>query len=144
MITAKITAIQSNGMNSKKEFYVNEVSLSNGMHGMTWSKSENPPYKSGDEIICEPTANADGTHFFKQMKKVDTPSNGHQPVSTANMSKDDWRKKDIAIIYQNAFTQANAHLNAMGYDGKTRDNALKMLMDYADAIAQDVIKKSGI
>ena len=49
-----------------------------------------------------------------------------------------------AIIYQNAYTQANSHLNVVGYGNGTKDQALALLMDYADAIAKDILLKSGL
>lgn len=75
-------------------------------------------------------------------KDVNAPQG--KPANTTQPPATDWRKKDIAIIMQNSFTQANSFLNIVGFDHKEKDKCLQQLMDYADLIAQHVIKKSGI
>lgn len=129
MKTAKITAIQGSGMDVKKEFYVNEVTLDNGTFGITWSRTQTPPYAVGDIVTYDEQPIQTGGTFFKGMKKAESPQT---------------QARDKAIIWQNAFTQANNFLGTVGYDGETFENKVDELKDLADIIAEHIIKKSGI
>lgn len=113
-------------MDVKKEFYVNEVSLDNGTHGITWSKTQTPPYAAGDVVTYDEQPIQTGGTFFKGMKKLESPA------------------RDKAIIYQNAFTQANTFLSVVGYEGETKEEKLSELIDMADLIASNIMLKSGI
>ena len=129
MKTAKITALQPSGMDVKKEFFVNEITLDNGSTGVSWSKTVKPPYQIGDIVTYDEVPIQTGGLFFKGVKKAEVPNT---PT------------KDKAIIYQNAFSQANSFLASVGYSGIEKEDKLQELADVADYIAEHVIKKSGI
>lgn len=102
----------------------------------------------GWELTYELTGGDDGQQRFKKAKAVKKegiqPNTSFTQQATKPVDADVWRKKDIAIIYQNALTQANSFFNMVGYDHKDKMECCKQLCDYADAIAQFVIRKSGI
>ncbi len=147
MITSKIKEVQStkpyNGQNGTT--YYSNLVMDNGDEINIGKKNQ---VKIGDELTYELTGGDEGQQRFKKAKSVNPkfmqPNNNFQNEKKAEVSPDVWRKKDIAIIYQNALSQANSFFNMVGYDHKDKIECCKQLCEYADAIAQFVIRKSGI
>lgn len=140
---AKVTNVQANGTwDSDKHGtffkFDYEFDDNNGLQAM--HKTKEGAFKVGDTVEYEVTKmHPEYGNSGKVTKPKDQPhSNG------ATVSPDVWRKKDVAIIYQNALTQANTFYNVVGYQGKTADQSLQVLMDTAEVIAKFVINKSGI
>jgi hypothetical protein len=119
----------------KFEYLMENGALINALH-----KSKDAAFKPGDDV--EVTDIKEGKNGMSG--KVQRPKEVTATHAKADVSADVWRKKDIAIIYQNAFSQANTFYNVVGYNGKTADQSLNVLMATADIIARFVIEKSGI
>ena len=88
-------------------------------------------------IEAKQTKDGSGTWNLVTLPSSTKPQTTTQPTSSNGSIQK-------AIIYQNAYTQANSHLNVVGYGNGTKDQALALLMDYADAIAKDILLKSGL
>ena len=141
----KVKSIKGNGTWDSPNglLYKYEYEFEDGSIGSANHKTNPAPFKVGDEVEVETT----GTNKYGMNIKVRKPDSKPTTASHskgAEMSKEDWRKKDVAIIYQNALTQANTFYNVVGYGGKTADQSLQVLMDTADIIAKFVIEKSEI
>jgi hypothetical protein len=107
--------------------------------------------KVGWELTYELTGGDDSQQRFKKAKaakKEEGAPQANKPYSPAIASAQTdpavWRKKDIAIIMQNALTQANNFYGMVGYDAKDKQECLNQLLNTANIIAEHVIKKSGI
>lgn len=104
--------------------------------------------KVGWELTYELTGGDDGQQKFKKAKSVKKEEGApNQTTTHSTPTATDpavWRKKDIAIIYQNALTQANQYHHVVGYGHQDKEACLQELLNHADIIAKFVIEKSGI
>lgn len=139
----KVTSVQGNGtwegQHGVMYKFDYEFEDGNGLQAM--HKTKENAFKVGDTVEYEVTRI---NNEYGSSGKVYKPKEIQGASQVAQVSADVWRKKDVAIIYQNALTQANTFYNVVGYNGKSADQSLQVLMDTADVIARFVIEKSGI
>lgn len=142
----KVKSIKGNGTYDSPNglLYKFEYEFEDGSFITANHKTNPAPFKVGDEVEVI----TKGTTKYGMYGSVGKPKENGSQTGTASakadVPADVWRKKDVAIIYQNALTQANTFYNVVGYGGKTADQSLQVLMDTADIIAKFVIEKSEI
>jgi len=143
MKTAKVTTVHGvkpfNGQNGTT-YYCN-LTLDNGDEINIGKKKA---VVVGDELTYELTGGDEGQQRFKKAKSVNPQFNGGSQSQSAPKQETNWRAKDLAIIHQNALSQANSFYGVVGFDHKDKAACLNQLLDTADIIAKHVISKSGI
>lgn len=154
MIIRKVKSIKGNGTyenengvdlgNGKKGYFKYEYEFEDGSFISANHKTNPSPFKVGDEVeVITKGTTKYGVHGTVSKPKENGSQTGTASAK-AEVSADVWRKKDVAIIYQNALTQANTFYKEVGYQGKTADQSLQLLMDTTKIIAKFVIEESGI
>jgi hypothetical protein len=138
----QLTAVQANGTFDSKfgMLYKFEYEFEDGTILTANHKDKEGFLKVGE--VAEYEVTKEHPQYGKS-GKVSRSKNGFTS-STPSTPVTNWRAKDVAIIYQNALTQANQLMANFGDKFESQEKALVTLKDYADDIARFVIKKSGI
>lgn len=146
MIT-KVKSVQGNGTFQSQHglLYKFEYLFEDEVSLIANHKTQISPFKPGDEveyIITKENEYGKQGRVIKPQEQNTNKTSYVKENSENQMTKEDWRKKDIAIIYQNAFSQANSFHAITGFNDS--EAQLTQLCSTADAVAKFVILKSGI
>lgn len=144
---SKVKSVQGNGVyenangvdvgGGKKGYFKHEYTFEDGTT-LVANHTTQMPFPVGTEVAYE----VKGTNNYGSWGKVAKPKeNGQQNQSTPK-TPEEKSAVQKAIIYQSAFKEAVGFHNINRFTNS--GNAFNELCSTADAIAQYVIKKSGI
>jgi len=136
---SKVVSIQGNGTYTSQKyglFYKYDVVMENGDAGEVSSNKSTTAaelkFKVGDIVDYQ----YDTSTQYKKIKIIypeKSSFGGKRP-----------RESELAMIYCNAFTQANALRGTLGFESDKTKSQIEALCNDADYIAAHIIKKSGI
>ena len=118
--------------------FKHELEMDNGETGDINCKTQDPDFlKEGQTLSYASTSDKFGNHFTRIQPDKDKPSTG---AFKTGQNWEDEPNRQKMIVNQSQIKNAMDFLNTHGWEGKTKQEKVKELTDYAEIFANWVMR----